>query len=92
MIKTELPDYKPGQIWANKKRNPTLVLMITKTWVKEYADGRTVQRVTGFQALALETYYDELETAEIDLDARSVQMMFSYPFWCPVQPEDTENK
>ena len=72
----ELPNYKVGQIWADKKRKPTMVFMITKLWDKEYEGGNKALRVTGFQSAAPTCWWEELDAGERDLDARSVMKLF----------------
>ena len=100
------PEYRVGQIWADRKRRANSVFVITHVYDRVYQDGRKAERVVGIQSH--KSHYDSGEylgyrpigtptpTLEADdfrdLDARSMERMYPHKMWEPYDPEPEEDK
>ena len=100
-----LPEYRVGQIWQDRQRKPDSVFLITHIYERVYAAGNRVLRVVGIPSHKESYSHDHLDprpvgspTPELpthvlrDLDARSMEQMYTHKIWEPLVPRPAENK
>lgn len=73
------------EVRANKRKNPTAVLICRQRYVRAYKNGVLAVRVKGEQ-------WDDGDVMQADLDERSASKMYPVLLFSNAPPEDLEDK
>lgn len=73
-----------GQVWKNKKRNPTTIFVITQVWEKVYKDQLGNVTNVRTRVIGLLTSGEDCLQHGRDLDLESMYKMFPYLLFNPL--------